>query len=261
MRAAPSGLSACLVLDDPSWHRGVIGILASRVVDRTGQPALVLSHEDGQAYGSGRSVSGFHLLEALTSVHAEEAEPLFARFGGHAHAVGFSLPSHRVEELRRRMVRHAQDRLSGDRTEPALECHAELLLRDITPAFLSALERLGPFGNGNADPVFLARDTSLATAAKVIKDRHLRLLVEQDGVRFGGMAWSRRTDWAALAEAWGLAPGSRVDLAFRLRRNRHPDFGGGWEMEILALRPTLEAPHPPESTAELPSAEPIAGKF
>ena len=88
-------LPECIILDDPAWHRGVLGILASRVVDRTGRPALVLTHEDGQAHGSGRSIEGFHLLDALTAVHAMQEQngdagddgSLFTRFGGHAHAV------------------------------------------------------------------------------------------------------------------------------------------------------------------------------
>src|SRR4029077_9347639 len=82
--------AACIILDDPAWHRGVLGILASRVVDRTGRPALVLTHEEGHAHGSGRSIEGFHLLDALTAVHGElnSSDALFTRFGGHAHAVG-----------------------------------------------------------------------------------------------------------------------------------------------------------------------------
>ncbi len=87
----------CIVLHHPEWHRGVLGILASRVVDRTGRPALVMTTQDGDAHGSGRSIGGFHLLDALTAVH----EPgLFHRFGGHAHAVGFSLPATALAELR-----------------------------------------------------------------------------------------------------------------------------------------------------------------
>src|SRR6202012_4821832 len=108
MREEPGGLTACLVLDDAEWHRGVIGILASRVVDRTGRPALVIAHEDGQAYGSGRSVSGFHLLEPLAEANTSHPEKLFPRFGGHAHAVGFSLPSAGVEDLRSRMAHQAE---------------------------------------------------------------------------------------------------------------------------------------------------------
>jgi single-stranded-DNA-specific exonuclease len=215
----------------------VIGILASRVVDRTGKPALVITHEEGQAYGSGRSVSGFHLLDALTAVQAEDAEPLLTRFGGHAHAVGFSLPSERVEELRRRMVRYAAQQRGADELAAGLDCDAEVRLGELTPDFLAALEQLGPFGNGNPEPIFVSRDVRLATALKVVKERHLRLAVEDadDGARFGGMAWSRRTDWAAQAGNEGWAQGDRLDLAYRLRRNWHPDFGG-WELEVVAVR-------------------------
>ena len=238
------GLGGALVLDDAGqaageegsrWHRGVIGILASRVVDRTGLPALVVTHEDGEtAHGSGRSVEGFHLLDALTAVHAEA--PLFTRFGGHAHAVGFSLPSARVPDLRERLLRYA----AGAEYRPAAEsvrCDAELRLSEITTEFLSALERLGPFGNGNPEPVFLARGVRLATALRVVKERHLRLLVEDPdgGARFGGMAWSRRTDWSDFARLHNLEQGSRLDLAFRLHRNWHPDFGG-WELDVVQMR-------------------------
>jgi single-stranded-DNA-specific exonuclease len=241
IEAMAEDLPPCLVLDDagggPAWHRGVIGILASRVVDRTGRPAIVLTHEDGQAYGSGRSVSGFHLLDAITAAHTEGEEPLFSRFGGHAHAVGFSLPSARVGELRERLSRFAATRLDGAQVAEELECDAEVRLGELTADFLMALEQLGPFGNGNAEPVFVSRGVRLATAIKVIKERHLRLSVEDatDGVRFGGMAWSRRTDWAALAQSESWAQGDRMDLAYRPRRNWHPDFGG-WELEVVAIR-------------------------
>jgi single-stranded-DNA-specific exonuclease len=240
LATAPGGLGACLVLDDAeglSWHRGVIGILASRVVDRSGKPALVITHEDGQAYGSGRSVSGFHLLNALTAVQAEATSPLLARFGGHAHAVGFSLASEQVGELRDRMVRYATGVQGGASFEAELECDAEVRLGDLTPDFLSALETLGPFGNGNPEPIFISHGIRLATALKVVKERHLRLSVEDadDGARFGGMAWSRRTDWAAHALREGWTQGDRLDLAYRLRRNWHPDFGG-WELEVAAAR-------------------------
>ena len=234
-------LPTCFVLDDAGvglgWHRGVIGILASRVVDRTGKPALVLTHEAGQAYGSGRSVRGFHLLDALSAVHAEGPEPLFSRFGGHAHAVGFSLPSSQVEELRDRLVRYAEAHQDGMPGGEDLECDAEVRLGDLTADFLSALEQLGPFGNGNEEPIFVSRGVRLATALKVVKERHLRLTVEDetDGARYGGMAWSRRTDWALAAQSAGWTQGDWVDLAYRLRRNLHQDFSG-WELEVVAIR-------------------------
>jgi single-stranded-DNA-specific exonuclease len=237
-------LPACFVLDDAQdaqgWHRGVIGILASRVVDKTGRPALVITHEEGQAHGSGRSVTGFHLLNALTSVHAEDTDPLLTRFGGHAHAVGFSLPSASVPDLRERLERYAIAH-QGEPASEELQCDAEIELADLTPEFLAALERLGPFGMGNAEPRFMSHGVALSTALKIVKDRHLKMTVEQNGARFSGMAWGRRTDWQSVAQAEGWAPGSLLDIAFRLRRNWHPDFGG-WELEMIALRSSQGPP-------------------
>ncbi|MES2390497.1 MAG: single-stranded-DNA-specific exonuclease RecJ [Acidobacteriota bacterium] len=256
MVASAEGLATCLVLDDAAlagefpaedsakvaagWHRGVIGILASRVVDRTGRPALVLAHEEGQAYGSGRSVAGFHLLDALTAANALEAAPLFTRFGGHAHAVGFSLPSERVPELRRRMTAYAEEHGPEANAVDELECDGELRLGEISKDFLAALEQLGPFGNGNPEPLFVTKGVRLAQALKVVKEKHLRVSVEDpgDGARMGGMAWSRRTDWAAIARERGWSQGDRVDLAYRLHRNWHPDFGG-WELEIVEIRDAM----------------------
>ena len=90
----------CVVLDGEGWHRGVIGITASRVVERHGRPTLVISREGDEAYGSGRSIPAFHLLHAI-----ESCPELFSRYGGHAHAVGFALPSANVEKLRQHLDR------------------------------------------------------------------------------------------------------------------------------------------------------------
>jgi single-stranded-DNA-specific exonuclease len=238
-------LPACFVLDDAgaanAWHRGVIGILASRVVDRTGRPAVVITHEGGLAYGSGRSVEGFHLLEALTSVHHQSSEPLFARFGGHAHAVGFSMTSDRVPALRERLELIAVGNREGAASSIHLECDAEVSLREITHDFLSALEQLGPFGNGNSEPLFMSRGVRLAAMPKLFNERHLRLVVEDltGSQRFSGVAWSRRTNWAKMSQAEGWKTGDTVDVAFRLRRNWHPEFGG-WELEVVAIRRSVD---------------------
>ncbi|MDE1162136.1 MAG: single-stranded-DNA-specific exonuclease RecJ [Acidobacteriaceae bacterium] len=247
MAASEEGLAAALVLDDAEaaapWHRGVLGILASRVVDRTATPALVLTHEpSGDAHGSGRSVAGFHLLDAITAAHNDHrdttAEPLFHRFGGHAHAVGFSLPSTNVAALRERLTAYAATHAPVAPEVETRECDLELSLDDLTQPFFDALEQLGPFGNGNTEPLFLTRNVRLASAIRVIKERHLRLQFEDvdSGRRIGGMAWSRaRTDFPELARERQWAQGSPLDVVYRLRRNWHPDFGG-WEMEVLSLR-------------------------
>jgi single-stranded-DNA-specific exonuclease len=239
--AAPDGLPACLVLDDlgtqsAGWHRGVVGILASRVVERTGRPALVLAHEDGTAHGSGRSVPGFHLLDALTSAHEQSDSRLFSRFGGHAHAVGFALPSTHVSQLRESLANIAANQLGLTPAAEELRFDLELRFAEITPELLGTLERLAPFGLGNPDPIFVTRAARLLAPPRILADRHVRLSLEDhDGAgRFSGVAWGRRTSWAEQSRQQGWAPCDTFDIAYHLRRNWHPDFGG-WELEIIGL--------------------------
>ena len=242
LQASDAGLGACLVLDDTPespWHRGIVGILASRVVDRTGLPALVLTHEGGEAHGSGRSIPGFHLLDALTAVHADP-DALFLRFGGHAHAAGFALPSARVAELRARLERFTAALPPGEQVIYTTH-DASVRLADLTPAFFTAYEQLEPFGNGNPEPVFVAEALRLAAPIRPLGDRHLALQVEEpeSGRRFRATAWSRRSNWLQRARAEAWSPGMRFDLAFRLRRNWHPEFGG-WELEAVEIERRAE---------------------
>ena len=232
-------LAECIVLDDADWHRGVLGILASRVVDRTGRPALVLTHEDGQAHGSGRSIAGFHLLDALTAVHAAsgDTDGMFTRFGGHAHAVGFSLPSERVEVLRERMRRHGASLLTGPMLMPDLECDAEVSLSDLTQEFFDWLMRCAPFGVGNREPVFMTRGVTLTADVRLIKERHVCLQLQHEGetVRFTALGWSRSVNWPDRCKELALHQGSRIDIAYRLKAKTNPQFPG-LELEMIDLR-------------------------
>src|SRR3984957_12251658 len=160
----------CVVIDGESWHRGVIGITATRVVEKYGRPALVISRDGEQAHGSGRSISAFHLLNAL-----ESCADLFTRFGGHSHAVGFSLPTSRVPELRAHLDGYARARLTLSDFEPVLSCDAELSLDQVTPELYDAVQRLQPFGVGNPQPVFSARGVRLMAPPRVLKDKHVKL--------------------------------------------------------------------------------------
>ncbi|GGA56960.1 single-stranded-DNA-specific exonuclease RecJ [Edaphobacter acidisoli] len=224
---------ACLVLDSTDWHRGVLGILASRVVERTSRPALVLTHEDGQAHGSGRSIPGFHLLDAITA--ADNTGPLFTRFGGHAHAVGFSLPSDRVELLRTRLESYGLPLSSEVTSATAIECDAELTLTELTYELTNWLERCGPYGIGNREPIFITRNATLAAPARIIKDKHICLDLAQPngGPRLSALGWSRSTDW--LARCAELTKDSRIDLAYRLRAKNNPQYPG-LELELIDLR-------------------------
>src|ERR1700730_8270320 len=160
----------CIVIDGEGWHRGVIGITATRVVERYGRPTLVISRNGEEAHGSGRSIRAFHLLNAL-----ESCAGLFTRFGGHAHAVGFSLPTANVPELRARLDDYARATLTLADFEPALNFDAELALDQVTPEFFNLLQRLEPFGVGNPQPVFAARSVRLMASPRIMKDKHVKL--------------------------------------------------------------------------------------
>jgi single-stranded-DNA-specific exonuclease len=232
-------LAECIILDDPTWHRGVLGILASRVVDRTGRPALILTHEGGDAHGSGRSIPGFHLLDALTAIHEESLETgaLFTRFGGHAHAVGFSLPSNRMSLLRERMQRYGLSRLTVELLTPTLRCDAELAFSDITQDLFDWLTRCEPFGVGNREPVFVSRALTLTAPVRFIKEKHICLQLQGAGEtkRFSALGWSRGNDWPARCRQMALDQGSIVDISYRLKAKDNPQFPG-LELELVDLR-------------------------
>jgi single-stranded-DNA-specific exonuclease len=237
--AAGTYTSECIVLDHPEWHRGVLGILASRVVDRTGRPALVMTTEDGDAHGSGRSIGGFHLLDALTAVHdSPTGDGLFKRFGGHAHAVGFSLSADRLDLLRERMRTHSNARLTPDLLIPEIECDLELTPADLSHDLVEWLERCQPFGMGNPEPQFIARGFVLSGPPRVIKETHICLPLIGPGVGrpLNAMGWSRagKTSWADRCAELGLEQRSKVDAVFRLRENKHPQYGG-LELELVDL--------------------------
>jgi single-stranded-DNA-specific exonuclease len=229
----------CLILDDPSWHRGVVGILASRVVDRTGRPALILTHEASllgasQAHGSGRSIEGFHLLNALTAVNQPDA--VFTRFGGHAHAVGFSLPSANLGLLRDRIKSYSAPMLTVPLKVPRLVCDLEVPLDEITEDLYDWLQRCAPFGNANIEPLFASRDVTLGATPRLIKDKHICLQLERgQGRSMSALGWSRTIDWPARCTELSLAQGSVIDLAYRVRRNINPQFGG-IELELFEVR-------------------------
>jgi single-stranded-DNA-specific exonuclease len=238
----------CIVVDGDGWHRGVIGITATRVVERYGRPALVISRDGEEAHGSGRSIRAFHLLNAL-----ESCANLFDRYGGHAHAVGFALPASRVEELRRRLDSHARTCLNLSDFEPAVELDDEILLDQVTPALLSELRQLEPFGMGNPEPVFAARSVRLLQPPRIMKEKHVKLKLGASG-REGRTGWHRSvtydaTGWrmAEQAQKAQLLPGDVLDIAFTVGFNNHPEYGGleltlcDFEKTAASAGPLVEA--------------------
>lgn len=213
----------CMVFDGDGWHRGVVGIVASRVVEKTGRPALVIAKEGDEAHGSGRSISAFHLLEALESCHE-----LFTRFGGHEHAVGFALPSNAVPLLKQRLNIYAQTKLTPEDLVPQLFIEAEIPLTSVTPELFHHLGRLEPFGQGNHVPVFSSQGVNLLLPPKVLKEKHIKLRLNQKlkdskpSFTYEAVGWRM----ANRLQTEALLPGDSLDVAFTIGMNSHPDFGG-----------------------------------
>ncbi|HTZ96287.1 MAG TPA: single-stranded-DNA-specific exonuclease RecJ [Terriglobales bacterium] len=245
----------CLVIDGDGWHRGVIGITATRVVERYHRPTLVVSRDGAEAYGSGRSIRPFHLLNAL-----ESCPELFTRYGGHSHAVGFSMPSALVPELCSRLDAYARTRLTPADFEPALELDSELPLTHITPELFHLVQHLEPFGSRNPEPVFSARKVRLTASPRILKEKHVKLRLSchaeterkeeavlamprchPDGATIPRAEnrqlrtenWRKSVTYDALG--WHMAeavqqakllPGDTIDIAFSLEYNDRDEYGG-----------------------------------
>jgi single-stranded-DNA-specific exonuclease len=198
------------VIAGEGWHRGVIGIVASKVVERLHRPAIIISIEDGIGHGSGRSIRSFHLLDGL-----ESCGELFERFGGHSHAAGLAMRADNIDELRRRLNEHARKVMADDDLIPIVETDYHLPLRLASHEMVEELTRLEPFGPGNPQPVFEAHGVTVVQAPRVLKEKHLKFRVQQSS-RWLDCVW-----WGAGERAGDIFPGDRVSLAFTLSENTY----------------------------------------
>lgn len=178
------GAHNILVVGGEGWHRGVIGIVASKLVDAFYKPAIVLSIEDGVAHGSCRSIPAFDMLAAL-----DTCADLFHKYGGHKQAAGLTMDAARVPELRDRINAHALHLLEPTDLMPRLRIDSALRLTGIDARLVSGLDAMAPFGMGNPKPVFDASRVELVGAPRRIKDRHLKVTLRQDGRVFNAIAW------------------------------------------------------------------------
>ncbi len=227
--AAPVTASdAALVFSGEGWHRGVVGIVASRLVERFCRPVFVLGEEDGQAQGSGRSISAFHLLDALESM-----PELFTRFGGHRQAAGLSMPVERLEEFRRRFNEHASARLTADDFVPQIAVDAVMALNELNDGSAAELLSLAPFGFGNPAPLVAAVGIESAGPPSVMKEKHLRVHMRQNGRMLTAKAWNFAERAAEVAQ------GSRIDAAFYIEEDPYGASRGypGWCITLKDVRP------------------------
>ncbi len=213
------GARAVLVVAGEGWHRGVIGIVASKLVDAFHRPAIVLSIDGDVAHGSCRSIPCFDMLAAL-----ERAAHLMIRFGGHKQAAGLAIESGRIRDLRTAVNAVADELLGPEDLMPRLRIDGDLSFRAINGAVAAGITSLAPFGAGNPRPVFAARRVEIIDGPRKLKERHLKMALKQEGRIFRAIAWraAERHDYVTENKA-------ALDVAFSLEQN---EFNGETFVEL-----------------------------
>ena len=199
------------VIAGDGWHRGVIGLAASKIAERLNRPCVVISLDGDVGHGSARSIEAYHLFDGLTV-----CRDLLDKFGGHSHAAGLSIRREHIPEFRRRLNEHAASCLTEEDLEPVLSIDAEVPPRALGFQLWQDLRALEPFGAGNPRPVFATRGFRILSAPQIIKEQHLKLRVGGEDNRPVEAIW-----WRGVEEA-GPTPqaNQRIDLAYQLEANR-----------------------------------------
>jgi single-stranded-DNA-specific exonuclease len=203
------GSRTVIVVAGDGWHRGVIGIVASKLVDAFHRPAIVLSIEGDVAHGSCRSITAFNMLGAL-----ESCAGLMTKFGGHKQAAGLTIETARIRDLRARVNEYADTVLHPDDLRPRLWIDGALTFRSISAQVASELAALAPFGAGNPCPVFRTSRVEIIDGPRLVKDRHLKMAFRQDGRVMRGIAWR-----ASERETFVTEHRAAIDLAFSLEQD------------------------------------------
>ncbi len=228
------------VLFQSHWHKGVIGIVASRLVEHHYRPTVLLTESEGKLVGSARSVAGFDLYQAI-----EAASEHLLQFGGHTFAAGLTMKKEAFEAFCKKFDQVVGQRIREDQKVPSLFLDLEIDFSDIDARLIRILGQMEPFGPGNRRPVFLSRQVQVRHA-RVIKEDHIRLVVEQKGRMFEAVGFG-------LARKWEQSPAEYVDLAFQPVFNtwkdevkinlRLKDIVPSHEASIIYLEP-VDAPPP-----------------
>ena len=195
-----------VVVSGQDWHRGVIGLAASKIAERLYRPTIVLSAENGYAHGSGRTVGDFHLLEAL-----ESCSDLFEQFGGHAAAAGMKIKVENIDALKERLNEHALRVFSDDLLTPVLNIDAPVSSQTMDLSLVDALACFEPYGAGNPKPVFVTSGLKVRDEPFVMKDKHLKLKLFDGDRRLFEAVW-----WDGVERSKGRTPaaGQSIELAY-----------------------------------------------
>ncbi len=167
---------AANVLYNPKWHKGIIGIVASRCIEKHYKPTIILTESNGSATGSARSVDGFDVYEAISA-----CSHLLEKYGGHRYAAGLSLPLENIELFQRTFEDVVAKSITDEQLTPKVNVDAEIELSDITYKLYNILKQMGPFGPQNMQPVFVTHGVRIKNKPRVLKNLHLKITVEKEG--------------------------------------------------------------------------------
>jgi single-stranded-DNA-specific exonuclease len=219
-----SGLSTrnFIVVAGEGWHRGVIGLAASKIAEKFYRPTIVLSIEDGIAHGSARSIAGYHLLKGLDS-----CAELFEQYGGHAAAAGMKIKQENIEHLQERLNAHATEILTSEDLIPEIKIDAVVSSQTLNLDLVQELKQFEPFGMGNPKPRFVTKDLTLTNEPYVMKEKHLKLkLADKEGKQFEAVWW----DGVDKAKKRTLKPQSRIELAYTPEAN---NWNGNTRLQLV----------------------------
>ncbi len=220
-----------IVIYNKEWHRGIIGIVASRLTELYYKPAVVLTHSNGLATGSSRSVQGFDIYKAV-----DASRDILENFGGHTYAVGLSLKEENIPEFTRRFEEYVANNITTTQLTPQLDIDTYITFADITPRLLSLLKRFNPFGPGNQKPVFCTRNvTDFGTSKLVGKQlEHIKLELVDDtsGKVFNGIAFN-------LAGHFDhIHAGKPFDICYTIEENKHRNASDSIQLQIKGIHPS-----------------------
>lgn len=219
-----------LVIYNKNWHRGIIGIVASRLTELYYKPSVVLTLSNGLATGSSRSVQGFDVYRAV-----ESARDLLENFGGHTYAVGLSLKEENIPEFSRRFEEYVAKNILPSQRQPLLEIDAVITFSEITSTFFAMLNRFNPFGPGNQKPVFCTRNVKDFGTSKLVgrRSEHIKLELVDDtsGKVYNGIAFNMARHFEHIHA------GLPFDICYTIEDNKHYPGGGALQLQIKEIRP------------------------
>lgn len=196
-----------IVVYNDNWHKGVLGIVASRLLERFYKPTIVLTKSGDYYTGSARSINGFNIYEGL-----DKCSHLLKAFGGHYFAAGMTISPEHISTFKTEFENVANEILTEEDMTPEIEIDAQIQLKDLNMSFFNILQQMEPFGPENSKPIFIAKHVQ-NTGCRIVKEDHVRFEVVQDGFRMNGIGFNFAKKYEALNQP------KEIDIAFTLEEN------------------------------------------